>query len=400
VQTAPPGPTLGRTLPAVILAAVWLVFLARGLHDLLIPPIAALVLVFLLFPHRQSAWASRTMIAAGALATLWILAKVQTILWIAGLGLFTAYVLNPAVVRLERLGIQRSRAALYLVLASFAGLVTAAVIVLPDLYSQASSLVSNLPGYQEQHQEQYRGTLADPRLREFPVDLGQVASSLTARIESILSGAGTGLAALARRTGATLSILVLSPIVGYNLLKDLPAINAGLLALLPRAAEHEVADIQQEMDLLIGRWLRGQLIVSLIVGTLTAIGLSILGIRYSIAIGAVAGLLNMVPIIGYWISLALAVIVALTGAEPLTTALIVLAIFFGIQILEQNFISPRVVGQETGLHPVAILLSLLVFSALAGFAGALFAIPFTLFLRVFFRRYIAGRLREARFPSS
>jgi predicted PurR-regulated permease PerM len=394
-----PGSTFGRSIPAVIIAAVWLVFLIRGVHTLLIPPLAALAIIFILYPYRQSSWAFRTMIVAGLIATLWLMAKVQTIVWIAALGLFSAYVLNPVVVRLEGMGIKRSRGALYLILVGMTTVVAMGVVILPDLYSQAGDLVANLPRYLMEIQERYQGTLSDPRYANFPIDLAGLADIASAKMAAMLSGADQGIASLLRNVGAALSIAILTPIVGYHLLKDLPQIKSAALGLVPRNFEGELIDLITEMDVLIGRWLRGQFTVAVIIGTLTAIALTVIGVRYSIALGFMAGLFNMIPIVGYWVSLILAVIIALTGGNPTHDALWTVGAFFAIQLLEQNLISPRIVGRETGLHPVAILLSLLVFGALAGFAGALLAIPFTLFIRVFFRRYIARRLRNARLPS-
>jgi predicted PurR-regulated permease PerM len=186
--------------------------------------------------------------------------------------------------------------------------------------------------------------------------------------------------------------------VGYNLLKDLPAIQKNILKLLPHRLESEVLDLLAEMDVLIGRYVRGQITVALIVGGLTSVALAALGLPYGILIGALAGLMNLVPIVGYWISLILALLVALSTDDALRMSLSVTAVFFTIQIIEQNLISPRIVGEQTGLHPVAVLLSLLVFASLMGLAGALLAIPIVLFIRVFFRRYLARRLREAAFP--
>ncbi|TPW08043.1 MAG: hypothetical protein FD129_2491, partial [bacterium] len=316
------------------------------------------------------------------------------------LGLFTAYVLNPIVIRLEKLGVKRSRGALYLVLVAAAIVTTLGVIILPDLYSQVGEMAANLPRYLEEIQVRYQGTLTDPRFANFPINLADLADIASNKAAAMLSGADQGIATLLRNLGSALAIAILAPIVGYHLLKDLPMIKSNALNLLPRHMEEELLDLFREMDVLIGRYLRGQFTVAMITGTLTAIGLTIISLRYSIALGFLAGLFNMIPIVGYWASLILAVIIALTGNDPTQDALWTVIIFFAIQMLEQNFISPRVVGQETGLHPVAILLALLVFGALAGFAGALLAIPFTLFLRVYFRRYIARRLREARLPSS
>jgi predicted PurR-regulated permease PerM len=388
-------PTGGRIFPVAVLAAVWLVFLARGLEGLLIPPIAALALIYLLLPFNYQPWASRTMAVVFILALVWLLAKVMAIVWIAGLGLFIAYVMNPAATWLEKKGINRSRAALYLIFPAFALMVLGAYIIIPQIYSQGSSFINDFPAYIATLTERYRSNFKDTDLQNLPIDIPGLLASLTESARNIVSGASKGIVGIAKTIGTTLAIIVITPIVGYHLLKDFPSLQRNALRMVPRRYEGEVLDLFSEMDILIGRWLRGQITVSLIVGTLTIISLVILGLPYGVLIGALAGILNMVPIVGYWISLAIAVVVALSTGDPARMALWVLGIFLVVQMLEQNYLSPKIMGDQTGLHPVAILLSLLIFGSLLGFAGTLLAIPVTLFLRVFYRRYLRRRVRDA-----
>ncbi len=386
-----------RLLPVILLAIVWTIFLAMGLRHVLIPPVAALVLVFLLFPYHHEKWAQRTIAVSVGLALVWLLGKVSSILWIAGLGLSMAYLLNPPVAWLERKGVPRSRGVVLVVFPAVLLFGVTLFFALPPLFAQASELVAEIPGFVTTLYDRSIGSVRNVPLESLPIDLPAIVERLTAAAESLITGAGQSLVGVARRAGGFLSILLLSPIVGYRLLKDLPALRRGALHILPRRMESEVEALFSEMDVLVGRYLRGQMLVSLIVGGLTIAGLTAIGLPYAIVIGALAGALNMVPIIGYWISLILALLVTLSTASPGQAALAVGGVFFVIQILEQNFISPKILGDQTGLHPVAVLLSLLVFTSLGGLAGALLAIPFTLFLRLFFRRYVAGGIREADF---
>lgn len=391
----PLAPTGGRIFPVAVLAAVWVVFLILGLDGILIPPLAALALIYLLLPFHGQPWAARTMGSVFLLALIWLLAKVMAIVWIAGLALFLAYVMNPAATWLEKKGISRARAALYLIFPAFALMAFAAYIIIPQIYSQGSSFINDFPAYVATLTERYRSSFDSGDLQNFPIDIPGLLASLSESARNIVSGAGKGILGIAKRIGTFLSILVITPIVGYHLLKDFPSLQRNSLRMVPRRYEGEVLDLFSEMDILIGRWLRGQITVSLIIGLLTIVSLAVLGLPYAVLIGALAGILNMVPIVGYWISLILAVVVALSTGDPARMALWVFGIFLVIQMLEQNYLSPKIMGDQTGLHPVAILLSLLIFGSLLGLAGALLAIPVTLFLRVFYRRYLRRRVREA-----
>jgi predicted PurR-regulated permease PerM len=367
--------------------------MALGMRDLLVPPLAATVIVYLLLPYADRPWGGRTIMVVILLGLVWTMTKVHAIVWIAGLGLFTAYLLNPAVGWLQARGISRPRAALYLFLSAM--IVTAAILaaVLPVVYDQTVSFVTEFPAYLRTLWERYGRQIEQMPQGTWPIDLEKIRQNLLEAAQKVASNAGHQLITFGKLLGFFLSILFITPIVAYHFLKDLPTIRQGALRLIPSRHESEVNSLFQEMDVLIGGWLRGQLIVSTIVGILTMIGLSLLRIPYGIFLGLVAGLLNMVPILGYWISLGLTLVVVLASGFSPGTLLIVLALFFGIQLLEQNLLSPKILGTHTGLHPVAILLALLVFGSLGGFAGALLAIPLTLFLRVFYRRYLERRWR-------
>lgn len=383
----------GRILAVALLAGIWSVFLALSLTTMVAPPLAAAVLVFLLYPWREQPWAGRTMFAAVTLALLWLLGKVQSILWIAALGLLFAYLLNPAVTSLEKRGVPRSRAALLLFTPAFLGLVLVLNLVAPAIYREAANFFTNLPGYAERFMGWYRDRLSDIHPESWPFDISTFTGRLQQHAEKILAGAGDRFVEFTKALGVVLSVAILTPVVAFNLLKDFPSMKSNLLRLVPSRHEAEVLDLFREMDLLIGRWLRGQLIVAIVVGTATGVGLTFLGLPYALLLGAMAGFMNFVPVVGYWLSLAATLFVAITSGLSIPGMLGILGIFFGLQLLEQNFLSPRIIGSATNLHPVAILLSLLVFGSLLGAPGALLAIPITLFLRVAYRRYVRRHWR-------
>lgn len=393
------GQDAWRLLPIALLAVVWTVFLALSLGGpLLAPPLVAGVLVFLLYPVRHHPWAGRLMQLAVLLAGLWLLGKVQSIVWIAALGLFVAYLLNPAVTALERRQVPRTRAALLLFLPALLLIILALNLLIPAVYREAVTFFGNLPDYTTRFNAWYHERISTLHTESWPVDTTVLIARLQAQAEKVLNGIGNHLLELTKGLGVVLSTAILTPVVAFNLLKDFPAIKGNLIRLVPRRHESEVKDLFNEMDLLIGRWLRGQLMVAGVVGTLTVIGLALLGIPYAVLLGVTAGLLNFVPVVGYWISLILALFVAITSGHGMGGIVGVLGIYFGFQMLEQNFLSPRIIGSATNLHPVAILLALLVFGSLLGFAGALLAIPITLFLRVFYRRYVRRHWRGEELP--
>jgi predicted PurR-regulated permease PerM len=396
--TSTPAPSTLRLLPAVLLAGVWIVFMALGLGTLLIPPLAALAVIYLLFPWRSQAWARRTMAAVGVLALLWLLNKVQSIVWIACLGLFTAYVLNPPVTWLEKRGVRRATAALLMLLPALGFAALAGWIVLPRLYAQAVELLAQIPQTVSGLIDRYGSTFQAGRFENLPFDPGTIVNRLSAAAEKVIGGAGSGLLQVGKQVGVFLSVVVITPVVGFHLLKDFPALKEGSRQLLPRRFEGEVTGLFAEMDELIGGYLRGQIIVALIIGTLTAVGLTLFSLPYSVLLGAITGILNLVPVVGFWTSVLLALLAALSSHHIGTAALGVGVTFGFCQLLEQNLLSPRIVGKHTGLHPVAILLGLLVFGALGGLAGAILAIPITLFLRLLYRRYMAGMVRGAGSP--
>lgn len=176
-------------------------------------------------------------------------------------------------------------------------------------------------------------------------------------------------------------IFVLAPIIAFYLLVDLPHIGVIMRRLVPERAKPQVLHVAHRLNHTIGGYFRGQLAVALIVGTMVSIGLGILGLQFWIIVGMIAGLFNMIPLIGPWVGAIPGVAIAIT-TEDFGTALWVVAIMTIAQQIDNHFISPLVMQRTTSLHPAVVMLALLAGGTIGGFFGLLLAVPLTASIKV------------------
>jgi predicted PurR-regulated permease PerM len=178
-----------------------------------------------------------------------------------------------------------------------------------------------------------------------------------------------------------LLVMILTPIFAFYLLVDLPHLRQVADGLIPGAARPEVLVLARRMNAAVGGFFRGQLVVASIDGTLASIGLLIIGLPFWLLIGMVAGLFNMIPLIGPYIGGIPALVIALTTKEPIT-ALWVVLIMVAVQQIDNHFISPLVMHRVVKLHPVLVMLALLLGGTLGGFFGLLVAVPTAAILKI------------------
>ena len=176
-------------------------------------------------------------------------------------------------------------------------------------------------------------------------------------------------------------IFILGPILGFYLLVDLPHIASVAHDLIPDRARPQALHVGNRLNHTIGGYFRGQLAVAFIVGMMVSIGLAILGLPFWLIVGMIAGVFNMVPLIGPWVGAVPGVVIALTTRD-FGTALWVVAIMAGAQQIDNHFISPLVMHRTTSLHPAVVMLALLAGGTLGGFFGLLLAVPVTASLKV------------------
>ena len=342
-------------------------------------------------------------IGLGIFVAVWLLSPV---LFPFLVGLAIAYVLDPVVDRVERWGLGRTTAT-SLVMAAFV-IVLAAVVVLlaPVIYDQihglsnkAVSAVQTLQDLVHPYIEKY---LQSPPMPDGAPG-GESISIMTQALRwasgfagQIISG---GLAVF-----NILSLVFITPVVGFYLLRDWDRIVATVDLWLPRDHAPVIRKLLGDIDIKLAGFLRGQALVCLLLGIFYAIGLTVVGLHYGLIIGLATGLVSFVPYIGMMLGAGIGIAVAFFQFESWIGVAIVAGIFLAGQFLEGNFVSPILVGDRVGLHPVWLMLAVLAGGALLGFVGVLIAVPAAAAIAVLMRfaldRYLESPLYRGLAPPS
>ena len=324
------------------------------------------------------------MVALAALAA-WLVYTLSAILMPFVLAALLAYVCHPLARRLTRPWLPPALAAL-LVLVLLTGVGAAfGVLILPMLYYELNQVLAKLPaalnGLRDLSAPLIQQTLGidlSTNLNQLRDMLQQNIGSTEAALQKVLRSAGEGGALLL----STLLTLLLVPVVLFYLLKDWSRLMVILFAAVPPRYRAQVGSIAQEIDAVLGQFLRGQLVVMTIMATIYATGLHLVGLHSGIAIGITTGLLVFIPYVGVFTGLILALLAAIVQGPGSDLLLPVLGVFAVGHILEGSLITPRFVGGRIGLHPVMVIFALLAFGKLLGFFGVVIALPASAVLRV------------------
>ncbi|WP_411957899.1 AI-2E family transporter [Paracoccus homiensis] len=326
----------------------------------------------------------------GLLIAMWLLG--QAILpFILGAGV--AYLLDPVADRLERAGLSRTMSVVVITFGTVLIFAAVTLLVVPTLVRQAAALIETAPQMLEQAR-----AFTTSRFPEFLPEGGTVGTALTdlgkamgdqwqGVAQTILSSVGGVISAVA--------ILVIVPVVAFYLLLDWDRMVAQIDDLLPREHAPTVRRLASEIDSALSGFLRGQGLVILILGTWYSVALMLVGLPFGFFIGIMAAVLSFIPYVGVLIGGLTAIGVALFSfwGDPLWIGAVV-AIFAAGQVVEGNYLQPKIVGGHVGLHPVWLLLALSVFGALFGFAGMVMAVPLAAALGVL-ARFLIERYRAS-----
>jgi predicted PurR-regulated permease PerM len=337
----------------------------------------------------------------GALAAfilvVWVL-HAMLLPFVAGTAL--AYLLNPAADRIERLGVPRILATLIVVGLFVLFFVLAGILLFPILGSQLFSFLQRLPGYVTRLQElitqenkEWLQRLVGDKLPDIQKTLGDLmgegATWLVAFLKSLWSG-GQAIISL-------FSLIIITPVVAFYVLYDWHAVVDKVDSWLPLRYRDTIRMLAGEIDRAIAGFLRGQALVCMILGLYYAVGLTFAGLSFGLLIGSASGVLTFIPYVGSVIGLIIGMIVAVVQFWPdWFSIFVVLTIFVIGQFLEGYVLSPKLVGESVGLHPVWLMFSLFAFGYLFGFVGLLIAIPLAaavgVLLRFALAQYLASPL--------
>ena len=347
--------------------------------------------------YRLLFWVGLVLIVIVALGSL------QGILLPFAAGFSIAYVLAPAVGRLERLGVPRNLASLAMLIAFFIGFALILVLLVPLVQGQILQLIGKVPALVAMLQDQF-GRLTQLVQEQLPAediaklrDLGGAKlGEAVVWIAGVLQSTVTSSIAILN----ILSLVVVTPIVTFFLLRDWEAMVARLDSHVPRQS---LATVREQAglvsDTLVG-FVHGQALVCLILATYYATALSLAGLGSGLALGLLIGILGIIPMLGVATGFLIAVGLAATQFGTWTEVFIVCGIFLVGQLTEANFLTPKLIGDRIHLHPVWVIFALFAGGTLFGFVGILIAVPAAAVIGVLIRfalsRYRASPLYDSR----
>ena len=303
-------------------------------------------------------------------------------------GVLLAYILDPLADRLQKWGLNRSLAALAVLVVAGLLAVGLVLLVVPMFISQAQLLIDRLPDYLGWIQYEVVPTLSGLFGISADIDMGTVRSWIAEHAQSAGSAAQQFLPRLGSGAAVLLAAainLLLVPVVTFYLLRDWDGLIKKIDELIPRPWHEEISRIARDIDRVLSEFLRGQLSVMLAMSVFYSVGLSLAGLDFALPIGIITGVLGFIPFVGATLGLVLGMLEATLQFQSVMGVLPVLGVFVLGQALEGMVVTPYLVGDRIGLHPVAVIFSLAAFGQVFGFFGVLLALPMAAALLVAIR---------------
>jgi predicted PurR-regulated permease PerM len=347
------------------------------------------------FTRQQKTTAAWAAIALGIALLVWLLGPVLIPFLVAAV---LAYALTPLVDKLDRLWggkLPRLLAVLLVELVFIAVVLSVVLLVVPILAKEIPLLREQLPTLAERLNAWLAPLLANLGM-QLTIDVASIKALVLKYLNtSYESGFSALLASVKSGSTVVLGLLgaaVLIPVALFYLLMDWKHLVAQIVQLVPQRVRPQFDSFMQESDQVLGQYLRGQLLVMLILAVYYSVGLAFFGLDLALPIGVFTGLAMFVPYIGFGLGLLMAVLAGLLQFASLKALVMVAAVYGSGQIIESLFLTPRLVGERIGLHPLAVIFALLAFGQLFGFVGVLIALPASAVLLVAVRRLRTGYL--------
>jgi predicted PurR-regulated permease PerM len=324
---------------------------------------------------------------------LYLLAPVLTPFVAAAL---LAYIGDPLADRLQRLKLPRTIAVVCVFLLTFLFVGFLVMLAVPLVRTQIAALLSALPSIVSEIEQVWLPRIASFMGTAPGGDFGVAA--FLARYSDMAGSWGTALLMSVGRSGGALAAGVISlflvPIITFYMLRDWDFIMTRLAALIPPTQQPTVFKLARETDEVLGAFLRGQILVMLALSIIYSIGLGLVGLKFAIAIGVVSGLVSFVPYLGFVFGIVLAGLTVMVEPDPLLRLGGVAATFVVAQLIEGSILTPKLVGDRIGLHPVMVIFAIAAGGQLFGFFGILLALPAAAVLSVLVRFAYANYLAE------
>jgi len=293
------------------------------------------------------------------------------------LGAVIAYFLHPTATKLEQYKIPRWLGTILMLLIFFACIIGFVLLLVPVIQAQIGQLIVNIPLYLTKAegtlsvllaQFDFTGFFQLDSLKNYAGNHAGKAVGVAGSILGTIMGGGAVLLDL-------LTAFFITPIVAFFLLRDWPKVLLNLNDLLPRKSAQTIRKLVGRMDESLGNFMRGQALVCLILAVYYGVGLSLVGLESGLSIGIFVGVVSFIPYLGFILGGLMSIGLAFLQFSDPSSVVMVAAIFGVGQLIEGNYLSPKIIGESLGIHPLWIMFSLLVGGALLGFLGVLLALP-------------------------
>jgi predicted PurR-regulated permease PerM len=355
------------------------------------------------FTKTQKTTAAWSAIAAALVLVVWLLGPVLTPFVVAAV---LAYALTPLVNKLDDAWsgkLPRVMAVLVVELLFILAVLAVALLIVPILAKEIPLLREQLPVLAER-----MNTWLAPLLASFGLNIALDVASIKAFVLKYLNAnIEDGFTALlsSLKVGGSMALAlignaILIPVALFYLLMDWSRFVKRLVELVPLRLRAAYDSFVDEADDVLGQYLRGQLLVMLILAVYFSIGLALFGLDLALPIGVFTGLAIFVPYVGFGVGLALALLAGLLEFASMKAIIMVAVVYGAGQLVESLYLTPRLVGERIGLHPLAVIFALLAFGQMFGFVGVLIALPASAVLLVAIRRvraqYLASDLYRSK----
>jgi len=298
--------------------------------------------------------------------------KISQVLLPFILAIIITYILNPLVEMLTENKMNRTAAVALIYFVLIGSIIIALVYIVPIIILELNKLIDTLPFYTSEVQR-ILANVKTKYLASLPLSFQEIIDRNINRMEELLLSSLQKVADAIIGIFSSILSIILGPILGFYFLKDLDKIRQNAILYIPASYRKIVIQWFESFGSTLGRYLRSQLIVSIIIGILTTLSMIILGVDFAFLIGVVAGITNIIPYFGPLIGTMPAVAIAILRYPYKIPWIIVLMLI--IHQLESGIISPHIVGEHVGLHPITVIFTLLIGGTFFGLVGLVLAVP-------------------------
>ncbi|UCF69929.1 MAG: AI-2E family transporter [candidate division WOR-3 bacterium] len=309
--------------------------------------------------------------------------------FIIGIGL--AYILTPIVNVLEAKRVPRSLAILLCLLPIIALFPMLIFLIISGLVDEMQRLIIRMPDLVQQSQLFFSTVIDKVSQIGIEIDPNILTNTITNHLNNIVTGIFTTISQIGKGIESLIIVIyniIIIPLSAYLFLADRDRILSWFRNLFSRKDARRIEAFIQKLNTSLARFFRGQLTLMVVVGFIVGFTLWILGIKYYLLLGIIAGICNLIPNIGYILSFIPAIAIGLTSPDPFVNLIKIVAVYVGEQLIENVYLGPLIIGKASRLHPVIVMVALIIGGTTFGVWGVVLAIPVTIFVREFMNFFL------------